>query len=535
MADHIGASMRRWKSIAVWVVVCAACLSAFAGAGYFVGSVAIDAGNKRQLEDLNRLVLGRSELEVDFAFIALGELVEGGAAGCDESSLSAMRRQVYVRSTIKDIRVIDADGMVTCSAFPETQRFDAPSPLADRAVPSKVASIELFRLDQVSSSAIGVLWKVVPDLALVAVLNTDSLLFGAIPSGLRGGSGMELSVTNGDIVAAFGTVPEATPGLPATLTFNSSSDRYPLSLQLRVGGSIFGSWNRDALLYFLVSGALLGLIFGFLLARLLTLPRSPLAELDDALAGGEFVPYMQPVFSLASGKIIGCEVLVRWHRSNGEIVPPSRFIPLIEQSGRIERLTLDVMSRALRELRPQLDRDPGFSVAFNIAPSHFLAPRFSESIESLVHTAGVRPTQVVLELTERQELSDPARAAQLVATLAATGFQIAIDDAGTGHSGLSTVKTLGAQILKIDKFFVDSILTDHSAQVIVEMLVKVARELKMTLIAEGIERQEQMAWLKAAGVDEGQGYLVSPALPIDQLLALIDGHIPESGLSHAPA
>lgn len=228
-------------------------------------------------------------------------------------------------------------------------------------------------------------------------------------------------------------------------------------------------------------------------------------------------------------------MLVRWHRPSGEVVPPSRFIPLIEQSGRIERLTLDVMSRALAELRPLLGRDPSFSVAFNIAPGHFLASNFSESIENLVRAAGVRPTQVVLELTERQELSDPARAAELVVALRATGFHIAIDDAGTGHSGLSTVKSLGAQILKIDKFFVDSILTDRSAQVIVEMLVKVARELKMTLIAEGIERQEQMAWLRAAGVDEGQGYLVSPALPIDKLLGLVDGHIPYSAASSAQA
>lgn len=253
--------MRRGKTIAVWALVCVACLSVFAGAGYFIGSVAMDAENKRQLEDLNRLVLGRSELEIDFAFIALGELVEAGAAGCDESPLSAMRRQVYVRSTIKDIRVIDAAGAVKCSAFPETQRFDAAAaPPADRAVRSRVASIELFRLDQVSSVAVGVLWRVVPDLALIAVLNTDALLFGAIPSGLRGNSAMVLSLTNGDVVAAYGTVPETTPEAPPTATFTSTSDRYPLSLQLSVGGSSFSSWNRDALIYFVVSGAVLGLV-----------------------------------------------------------------------------------------------------------------------------------------------------------------------------------------------------------------------------------------------------------------------------------
>lgn len=527
--DGDGDPMVRGKTIAVWTLVCVLCAGLFAAAGYGVGSAAIAAENRRQLDELNRLVLARSELEIDFAFIALGELVEQGAAGCDAASLGAMRRQVYVRSTIKDIRVIDAAGLVTCAAFPETQSFDTPSALAGRTVRSRVASIELFRIDQVSSVAIGVLWKVLPDLALTAVLNTDSLLFGALPPGLREGGVMTLSLSNGDAVATFGSAPEAQAEGAQRSIFSSTSDRYPLSLQLSIAGAAFETWNRDSIVYFVAIGAVLGLIFGALLARLLTLPKSPLRELDDALAAGEFVPYMQPVFSLDSGKIIGCEVLVRWHRPNGETVPPSRFIPLIEQSGRIERLTRDLMVRALRELRPLLDRDPAFSVAFNIAPGHFLAEGFAESLEALVRAAGVRPSQIILELTERQELADPVRAAALVLALRASGFQIAIDDAGTGHSGLSTVKSLGAQILKIDKFFVDSILTDHSARVIVEMLVKVAHELQMTLIAEGIERPEQMAWLKQAGVDEGQGYLVSPAVPIERFFGLVEAQRPAEG------
>jgi sensor c-di-GMP phosphodiesterase-like protein len=525
--------MGHGRIIAVWTVVCIACIGLFSGAGFVIGSATIAAENRRQLDELNRLVLARSEHEIDFAFIALGELVEAGAAGCDAVSLGSMRRQVYVRSTIKDIRVIDAKGMVTCSAFPETRTFDSPSPLADRSVPSRVASIELFRIDQVSSVAVGVSWKVLPDLALTAVLSTDSLLFGALPPGLREGAAMTLSLTNGDVVAGFGDAPEGGLDGPQTSTFTSTSDRYPLSLQLRVEAASFDTWNRDSIIYFVASGAVLGLIFGMLLARLLTLPKSPLRELDDALAAGEFVPYMQPVFSLASGRIVGCEVLVRWHRPNGETVPPSRFIPLVEQSDRIARLTDDLINRALRELRPLIDRDPEFSVAFNIAPGHFLADGFSQSVEALVRATGVRPSQIILELTERQEISDPARAAAVVLTLRAKGFKIAIDDAGTGHSGLSTVKSLGAQILKIDKFFVDSILIDHSARVIVEMLVKVAHELQMTLVAEGIEKPEQLAWLKSAGVDDGQGYLVSPAVPIDKFLTLVDAQLPATGSSAA--
>lgn len=129
------------------------------------------------------------------------------------------------------------------------------------------------------------------------------------------------------------------------------------------------------------------------------------------------------------------------------------------------------------------------------------------------------PRQINLELTERQELPDLTRAASIVAELTSAGFAVAIDDAGTGHSGLTYVQSLGAKILKPDKFFIDAIETSHSARVLAEMLVGAGHRLGMSLVAEGIERQSQLAWLEEIGIEHGQGYLFGRPVPVPSLVS----------------
>jgi EAL domain-containing protein (putative c-di-GMP-specific phosphodiesterase class I) len=175
-------------------------------------------------------------------------------------------------------------------------------------------------------------------------------------------------------------------------------------------------------------------------------------------------------------------------------------------------------------LYPRLREDKNFKLSVNIAPRHLLSDGFVETLRRVVGGAKVSTRQIVLEVTERNELPDLERAAAMVKELRNLGFKVAMDDVGVGHSGLSQMKGLGADTIKIDKFFIDTIAEDGSAaKTIVEMLVRLARDLNMTVIAEGVETVEQVQALIACGVEEGQGYVVSPPLPFakfDELLEI---------------
>ena len=491
----------------------------FAASGYFGGLAVIDLQNRSQLSTLSTFLLRRAEIETDFAFIGLGNLAESGITGCDPASLGAMRRQVYVRGTIKDIRVIDDAGQVLCGAFPETLSFDKDIVDPSAALPARNTNVGLVRLSQGETASLGVLWRVLPDASLIAVVNTDGLLFGVIPAALSRDVLLRLHLTNEDTVASFeaGDV-ETEEFSQAAAVFSVTSARYPLAMSMSIDGSALVEWNRDLLPYFVIPASLLGLIVGGMLACLVVPRRSLLTDIDEALAAGEIVPFVQPVVSLVTGEIVGCEILARWLRRDGSIVSPHQFIPQIEQSGRARALTWALLQRVLLEMRDILLASPDFTIAINVVPSHLLEPRFTEELRELVSMAGIDPRQIILELTERQELPDLEHAAKVISELANAGFVVAIDDAGTGHSGLAYVQSLGARILKLDKFFIDALETSHSARVVVEMLVGAAKRLRMSLVAEGIEREGQLAQLEEIGVEHGQGYLFGRPVPIASLL-----------------
>jgi len=185
-------------------------------------------------------------------------------------------------------------------------------------------------------------------------------------------------------------------------------------------------------------------------------------------------------------------------------------------------MTWQILGSALAELKPLLRANKNFKMSLNVVPGHLLSAGFVETLRRKVLTARVSARQIVVEITERDELDDLARAAAVVAELRDHGFRVAIDDVGVGHSGLSRLKGLGADMIKIDKFFVDTITVDASTTTIVEMLVALARDLHMGVVAEGIETEEQLRALLASGVAEGQGYLVAPPLPFAKFSELVE-------------
>jgi c-di-GMP phosphodiesterase len=504
----------------VQITMVTASLVAFVAGGHFAARALIEGQQSRQLEELADVALRRSEVAVDFGTATLDELARRGPVSCDPASLQAVRLQVYQRAAVKDIRLVNRDGSVICSAYAETLEFDNGWAERSDMLRSRDRRILLFRVDQINGTALAVLRDIDDKNSLVAILGINSSLFDIMPAELRAHSEVLLELSTGAEVGAFSPKPRGE--FSDFVSFTNASERHPIQAIVRVERSALAHWNGESYWPTMLIAVGLGLAFGLLLTKASAKIEGPIADIDNGLARREFKPFYQPTFDLRTGTVRGCEVLARWIRADGSIVPPMSFIPLAETSGRIETMTWQIMETALKELYPRLRDDKYFKVSVNIVPRHLVSDGFVETLRRVVAGSKVSARQVVLEVTERTELPDLNKAALVVKQLREFGFRVAMDDVGVGHSGLSQMKGLGANTIKIDKFFVDTITEDGSAATIIGMLVRLARDLHMTVIAEGIETRAQIDALVACGVEEGQGYFVSPPLPFarfDEFLA----------------
>ena len=189
-------------------------------------------------------------------------------------------------------------------------------------------------------------------------------------------------------------------------------------------------------------------------------------------------------------------------------------------------MTRTLMRRVRQEIGPAFAGRPHLKICFNLAAQHFQDDDIVRDIRDIFGRGPIAMSQIVLEVTERQPIENLAETRRLIATLQQLGVRMALDDVGTGHSGLSYILKLGVDIIKIDKMFVDAIGTDRNSTTIVETLVDLARNMRMDVVAEGVENFEQVMHLRALGVRLAQGYVFAPALPGSSFLQLVEAIAP---------
>ncbi len=501
------------------------------------------SGNVKQVQELSRQSIRRAELVIDSTVLALSELVARRLEDCSMGSVIEIRRASFQTGFIKDVQVLNADNQLICAGNFLSREIGAANFGSDGQFLSSNPDISFYTIGERNSGLIGVGRKLANGLTFLAVLNLDSLMLDVFPAALSDHARADLllggsweiasqvpgTAPSGDHVQLAGNAVEPPASKPGEMTGEpdeimeilSESTRYPLVVKFNVHMSLLHVWNRDARGYVAVGGVLLGVILGMFSVSIVGRPQGPDEELRCALANGEFVPYMQPIFSIGSLRIVGCEVLTRWIKPDGTIVQPYRFIQLAEDNGLIVPMTWAIMKSALTSLKPLMQSDKSFKVAFNIAPFDLVSPEFSKELCAIIKQAGVARRQIVLELTERQDFSDLKAGIAAIRALRELGFVVSLDDTGTGHNGLSHVQQLEADIIKIDKHFIDRIGVDLAATTIVKMLVGLAGELGMRTVAEGIESETQLLALRECGVDEGQGYLISPPVPPQEFLEFV--------------
>lgn len=228
--------------------------------------------------------------------------------------------------------------------------------------------------------------------------------------------------------------------------------------------------------------------------------------------------HFQPIIDLNTGEVIGAEALARFIEPDGTVRMPAGIVEQIEQDiDDLDAFMLRLFGAVMDNIKPVFARHPRFYVSVNIPPAILGTGRLKPLIESLHldHYAH----RFVCELTERQAITDAGREALAIAR--AFGVRVAMDDFGTGESGIKQLIGVPIDILKIDKSQVDPLMKDPTADRLLRGVVALASALRVKIVAEGVEKREQAFFLKAAGVDCGQGWLWSKAVPADQLELLI--------------
>jgi len=249
------------------------------------------------------------------------------------------------------------------------------------------------------------------------------------------------------------------------------------------------------------------------------------ARLRGALERREFVLHYQPQVDLRSGEVVGVEALLRWNDREHGLVPPSRFIPLAEDSGLIVPIGEWVLREACAQARRWLDAGHGpLSVAVNLSPRQFRQKNLVRAVGDILAATGLPPAQLELEITEGTVMQRADEAALGLRALDELGVRISLDDFGTGYSSLAYLHRFPVHTLKVDQSFVREIRGERAEGAIVGTVITLARQLGLRALAEGVETEAQLAFLRARGCDAFQGYLFCRPRAAEEIAAILAHH-----------
>jgi sensor c-di-GMP phosphodiesterase-like protein len=253
-------------------------------------------------------------------------------------------------------------------------------------------------------------------------------------------------------------------------------------------------------------------------------PRRPPPQLAPdvvraGIEGAAICPAYQPKVSIQTGKVIGAEALARWRDADGTIVSPAAFVPVAERHGMISQLTQAMIRATLAELPRLLEALPTLKVSINVSVDDLDDVTFADRLVAAADAAGIAPGNLVIEVTESRIMEDIIGPLDVLCRLRMKGFGLSIDDFGTGASGYQNLQILPFNELKIDRAFVAGTPHNEETRAILESIVFVAKKMKLTTVAEGVETREEWDLLAALGVDLVQGYFTAKPMFAEEFLS----------------
>ncbi|MEB1610406.1 EAL domain-containing protein [Xanthomonas arboricola] len=509
--------MKRQRIISVTVLLVLLCAALPISLSYYLAwRLALDR-EESKLAQLAALSIRRTDTAFDEAHGALLSMAASQLPPCSPSHLAQMRALVLASHYIVELGYIQ-QGRLRCTSWGPSPEAVAHT-TADFVVKRGIAVTT--RLRPLANPQHLLMALQLRDYNVL--INPNTLTDINLPPGLQ----LAIGTPDGQILSSTGTAAEQLLIAPPADASGTGADAQALS-----GRDRRGDWAAvvtepiaylrgplaAARLQVVPVGTALALLLVSLVIWISRRRLSPLARLEIAVQRNEFVVHYQPIIALDTGACVGAEALVRWQQPDGVLIPPDAFIPLAEESGLILPITDLVVAEVIRDLGPTLATEPSLHVAINVSAEDIKSGRVQTVLAQALHGTSVDSGQLWVEATERS-LMDIEAARATIIHLRGAGHTVSIDDFGTGYSSLQYLQGLPLDALKIDKSFVDTIGTHSATSAVTSHIIDMAKTLQLRTIAEGVERQEQLDYLRAHGVDLAQGWLFSRALPATGFIA----------------
>lgn len=291
-----------------------------------------------------------------------------------------------------------------------------------------------------------------------------------------------------------------------------------LSLVLHASQAFVNYYKELSWATAIIFAVIVASLMSFLSYKLLTRRQSLDHMIQDALKYNEFTPFYQPIVDSRSGKLIGVEMLARWIKKDGTVIPPYQFIPFAEESGLIIPITEQILLKTAKDINRFGWNKGDVFTSINLVPEHLADDRLFRFMKKLVEKEKLAPHCFSLEITERRQIENLDNAKQVLHPFYKMGMNLKLDDAGTGYGGFSYVQELGISTIKIDKMFVDTINRDDIKSQVLDAIINFANTSSLSTIAEGVEHQQQVEYLASKGVFNIQGYVFAKPMSVDDML-----------------
>lgn len=495
-------------------------------ANYILNNYAVTQAETEMKAVAERYVL-RAEKAIGDAVQVLQGLHQNGFVTCSASDRAAFHAGLIAAPFVQMIGVVNSSGVLMCNVPDEASSGEPVLPVLQSESP--LVGIGMRDRAYEGTRVALVSWRIGNGSRLLAEISPVAISIDPGPEYLRAHRHVELRLGDGVVWLRSGEYGrlDSRSG-ERELVVEVASAKYPMLATVTAPASAADNLVRDLKVVSAIAAVGFAILF---VAVSVWFSWRPESEAEDefvqSIRRGEFVPYYQPVMDIETGRLRGCEVLMRWARPDGSVISPGAFMTFAETSGHIFEMTRQIMRKTRDEVGDLYFQNPEFKLSINLFAGHFEDRKIVEDIIEIYGDSKIAFQQIVMEVTERQPLSDMDTARKIIAEMQAVGVRVALDDVGTGHGGFAYLQKLGIDIIKIDKMFIDSLGTDDNSTTIVDTMVELADNLGMGIIAEGVETMEQIERLRELGVSAAQGYIFAPPLPaklfIDLATALSGG------------